>query len=1067
MQEVVINGFQLSPQQKHLWSLQQFDQTQPYRVQMAVLIEGNLDTTILKAALQNVVTRHGILGTTLGSLHGMKFPLQVLTDSSILPIQVHDLSSLEPQEQEAQIDALFQEERQLIFNVEEGSLLRTILVVMSQHKHMLLVSLPALCADMATFKNLVHEISRSYAAFLNGKELSDEPMQYINVSEWLNELLEGQDTEAGREYWHQQNFSTILTLKLPFEDQPSVKPGFKPQFLAIKIDQDKVAKLESLVQKYSTSCSIFLLTCWQILIWRLTGQSDMIVGTAYDGRNYEELEEVLGPLAKYLPLCCHLEENVQFSKILEQVSQSFDALSEWQEYFSWQEILIQNGNDKALSFFPVCFDFEEQPAKYFAADVSFLIDKQYFCIDRFKIKLSCVRNEDSLITEFHYDSNLFYVEDIKRLAGQFHTLLESVINNPEATIGKIEILSNIERQQLLVDFNNTSADYPQDKCIHHLFEKQVERTPNNTAVVFKEEQLTYTELNARANQLAHHLQSLGVGSEVLVGICVERSVEMVVGLLGILKAGGAYVPLDPAYPPERLAFMLVDSQVSVLLTQNRLLKDLPNNGALVICLDTDWETIAQESMEIPISGVTPNNLAYVIYTSGSTGRPKGVMISHRAICNHMFWMQTVFPLVETDKVLQKTPFSFDASVWEFYAPLLVGAQLIMALPGGHQDSAYLIKVIAEHKVTILQLVPSLLRMLLEERGIETCNSLKYVFCGGEALSVDLQKRFFANLDADLYNLYGPTEACIDAIVWRCKHGTHQPIVPIGRPIANTQVYILDSHLQPVPVGVPGELHIGGAGLARGYLDRPDLTDEKFIPNPFSNDPGLRLYKTGDLARYLPDGTIEFLGRTDHQVKLRGFRIELGEIEAVLSQHPAVQEVVVLAREDVPGDKRLVAYVVLNQEQASSTDELRHFLKQKLPDYMLPSAFEMLEAMPLTPNGKVDRQALPIPAQARAELQGAIVAPRTPVEDVVVGIWREVLGLEQIGIHNNFFDLGGHSLLATQIISRVRDIFQIELPLRCLFETPTVAGIALTITQMQAAQEDDEEIAQMIEEMKHL
>nr|MDZ8004603.1 amino acid adenylation domain-containing protein [Nostoc sp. DedSLP05]MDZ8100847.1 amino acid adenylation domain-containing protein [Nostoc sp. DedSLP01] len=457
---------------------------------------------------------------------------------------------------------------------------------------------------------------------------------------------------------------------------------------------------------------------------------------------------------------------------------------------------------------------------------------------------------------WEYNTDLFDASTIERMSGHFVTMLEGILANPQERISQLPILTASEQQQLLVEWNDTQVDYAFDKCIHQLFEQQVERTPNAVAVVFENQQLTYHELNCRANQLAHYLQSLGVSADVLVGICVERSLEMVVGLLGTLKAGGAYVPLDPEYPQDRLSFMLRDAQVSVLLTQQHLVESLPQHRARVVHLDKDWLLISEFSQENPIADVQPSNIAYVIYTSGSTGQPKGVILSHSNLCNHTFWMQATFPLTKKDKVLQKTPFGFDASVWEFYAPLLAGGQLLIAEPGGHTDSAYLLRLIAQQQVTTIQLVPSLLQMLLEQGGIETCHSLKHVFCGGEVLPVTLLEGLLSKLDVNLHNLYGPTETCIDATFWNCQREIYPQLVPIGRPISNTQIYILDQNLQPVPVGVPGELHIGGAGLARGYLNRPELTQEKFIPNPFAGKGSERLYKTGDLARYLTDGNIE-------------------------------------------------------------------------------------------------------------------------------------------------------------------------------------------------------------------
>jgi len=568
------------------------------------------------------------------------------------------------------------------------------------------------------------------------------------------------------------------------------------------------------------------------------------------------------------------------------------------------------------------------------------------------------------------------------------------------------------------------------------------RTPGAVAVVFEGERLTYAELNRRANQLAHCLQKLGVGPEVLVGICVERSLETVVGLLGILKAGGAYVPLDPVYPEERLAFMLEDAQVPVLLTQQRLVEGLPEHEASVVCLDMDCEAIAGESEDNLASGVIADNLAYVIYTSGSTGRPKGVAIAHRSTVALLHWAEEVFRAEDLAAVLASTSICFDLSVFELFVPLSRGGKVILT-----ENALQLPNLPAAEEVTLINTVPSAITELLRAGG-DLPASVRTVNLAGEVLRTQLVQRIYQQDTIQrVFDLYGPSEdTTYSTFALRSASGPYT----IGRPIANTQVYLLDANLRPVPVGVPGELHIGGAGLARGYLNRPELTAESFIPNPFSYGSGARLCKTGDLARYLPDGNIEFLGRIDHQVKIRGFRIELGEIEAVLGQHPDVRETAVLAREDKPGDKRLVAYVVPRDVQVPAIIELRRFLKEKLPDYMVPSAFVPLDALPLTPNGKVDRRALPVPDMARPEQEEAYVAPRTPAQEVLAGIWAEVLKLEQVGIHDDFFDLGGHSLLATQVISRVRDTFQLRLSLRNFFDGPTVADLAEIIETVRWA-----------------
>lgn len=608
-------------------------------------------------------------------------------------------------------------------------------------------------------------------------------------------------------------------------------------------------------------------------------------------------------------------------------------------------------------------------------------------------------------------------------------------------------LSRQEAKQNLVHCNKTRSEYPQEKCVHQLFEAQAQQTPDAVAVVFQEQKLTYGELNARANQLAHYLKGLGVGPEVIVGICVDRSLEMIVGLLGILKAGGAYLPLDPTYAIDRLNFMVEDAQVPVLLTQQHCLSKLPSHQAQVICLDADWDTIAANTSETPTSEVTSNNLIYVIYTSGSTGKPKGVMMNHRSICNHLFWRQRQFGLTAEDKALQNISLSFDPSVWQIFWTLCFGAQLVLPKPGGHQDGAYLAKMILEQQITVFGVVPSMLRLLLEEEGIESCQHLKHVTCGGEALSGELIERFFERLGLEtvLHNLYGPTEAAIDATFWTCQRGTNYQIAPIGQPIANAQTYILDADLQPVPVGDSGELYIGGDGLARGYLNRSDLTAEKFIPHPFSDDPTARLYKTGDLARYLPDGNIEFLGRVDYQVKIRGFRIELGEIEAILSQHPRVEQGVVIAREDEPGNKRLVAYIVTAEGESPTPNELRQFLKQTLPDHMIPAAFVQLKSFPLTPNGKIDRQALPKPEASDLASSVNYVAPRTSIEQQLVEIWQELLGIHPIGIHDNFFDLGGHSLLAARLSAQIEKGFGKKLMLSTMVTAPTIAQLAEILT----------------------
>lgn len=613
----------------------------------------------------------------------------------------------------------------------------------------------------------------------------------------------------------------------------------------------------------------------------------------------------------------------------------------------------------------------------------------------------------------------------------------------------IQLLAE-EQQLLLAKWNTTTADYPADQSIQQLFATQVDRTPDEIALILGQQPVTYRELNRQANQLAAYLRRLGVGRETLVGICMERSIEMVIGLLGILKTSGAYVPLDPAYPRERLAFMLDDAHPAVLLTQQHLLEKLPPHER-IICLDTDWHVIAQESEENVPNGVCGETIAYMLYTSGSTGTPKGVLGTHRAAINRFCWMWKAYPFERDEVCCQKTSLSFVDSVWEIFGPLLQGIRTVIIPDPLVKDPPLLLQTLATHAVTRIVLVPSLLRVLLEtsENLQDLLPLLKYWVSSGEALSLDLAKRFLKQMPTSiLLNLYGSSEVAADVTYYDVRAYTSEPGIPIGRPIANTQVYLLDEQMQPVPIGSAGELYVGGDGLARGYFNRPELTAARFVPDPFSNKPGARLYKTGDVARYLADGNIEYLSRLDHQVKLRGIRIELGEIESVLSQHAAVRQTVVMAREDLPGAMRLVAYVVLHEKQAASSDKLQNHMLKYLPDYMIPTAFVFLERLPLTPNGKLDRQALPAPQLARPTLSANFLAARTATEETIAVLWSQVLGIEQIGIHDNFFELGGHSLLALQVLSQLQAVFSVEVPMHRFLEAPTVAQLAELLQQDQ-------------------
>ncbi|MBN3925209.1 non-ribosomal peptide synthetase [Nostoc sp. NMS4] len=1052
-----MQGFRLSPQQKHLWQLQGINSL-PYHSQCAVLIEGVIDINILKQALEQVVNRHEILRTNFHCLPGMSIPLQVITNTNITWGENYDFSCCNHQQQEELLSSLFEQFNQEVFDLQHGCLLRLSLVTLSSEKYILLICLHALCADAESLNILVREISQCYAAFFNGKELDNEPLQYADLAEWQNELLEGEDTEAGRDYWRKQNIAALATLKLPWEQQTTLKSIFQPQIQSITFTPELVTQLEILVQQYNTSVSNVLLTCWQILIWRITQQSNVIIGIGSDGRNYQELEDAIGLFSKHLPISIELYKESTFIEILSKnnLADSF----KYHPYFSWENIADLASIN--LRYSPLCFEFLEQSPKYVNADTKFSIYQQSSCVEKFNIKLSCIAKNNQLIAEFYYNSNLFNSDYIEILAGQFKSILVSAIAHPELPIIQLEIISYLESKQLLYD-NNIQKEYPNNLLIHQIFEAQVKKTPDQIAVVFEEEKLTYQQLNQRANQLAHYLQEQGVGAEVLVGICLERSINMIVGILGILKASGAYIPLDSKLPAKSLASRLKDIKALFLVTNtcvaNRL-TEVANQGQLqVICLDKNWRTISNETDINPNCQVNNNHLAYILFTSGSTGKPKGVAIEHQQILNY------VYAIIDSLKLPSNSAYNFalvstlaaDLGNTVLFPAICTGGCLHIISYDRATDPVALTEYCHKYPIDCLKIVPSHLSSLLLSPTPQSILPRQRLILGGEAANWQLieQIRQLAP-NCQIFNHYGPTESTVGVLTHLITEvNLTTKTVPLGKSIANTQVYILDNNLQLTPIGIKGEIYISGAGLARCYMQHPELTADKFIPNDFSRQPGSRLYKTGDLGRYLPDGTIEFLGRKDNQVKIRGFRIELAEIEAILTQLRQVRDAVVIMREKENGDKQLIAYLVSNNSEAINLNELNNFLREHLPDYMLPSNFAILDALPLTPNGKVNRQALPAPEELSQQIKSAITAPRNPVEEVLTGIWAKILSVKQVGIEENFFELGGHSLLATQVMSQIREAFQVELPLRRLFESPTVAELAQCV---EAALREGQQLA---------
>jgi len=837
-------------------------------------------------------------------------------------------------------------------------------------------------------------------------------------------------------YWRQKLAGIPAILELPTDRPRPPVQTFRAARESILLPGSLKQALEALSEQEGVSLFVVLLAAFQTLLTRYTRQDDIVAGVAIQGREEDDARELIQPFGASVPIRTDMSGDPTFRQLLSRVSRDANSAREHRNV-PWERVVETVQPDRDASrhqLFQVLFSVEDcqfSPESEQMADPG-----RYRPVLEIDLQLQILDRPEGLAAHFTYSTDLFEAATIVRMAGHLRKLLDGIVENPDETVWRLPLLTNAERNRLVIEWNNTGMEYPRERCVHQLFEKQAARTPNATAVVFGKESLTYGELERRANQLANHLVNLGACPDSLVAICVERSLEMVVGLLGILKAGAAYVPLDPAYPRDRIGFMLENAEVPLLLTQAQLRKNLPGTASGTVLIDSDWPEIAKQSAKSPTLTLSSENRAYVIYTSGSTGKPKGVEIPHRAVVNFLTTMAERPGMSASDRLLAVTTLSFDIAGLEIYLPLTQGASLEIVSREVASDGNQLLAKLTGSGATVMQATPATWRMLLE--GGWTGDPRLKILIGGEAVSQKLASQLLQR-SASVWNVYGPTETTIWSTLSKMEAG--QSAVTIGRPIGNTEIFILDKVLQPVPIGVAGELHIGGDGLARGYLKRPGLTAEKFIGHPLNPDPKARLYKTGDLARYLPNGNIEFLGRIDHQVKIRGFRIELGEIETVLRQHSGINETVVVAREDNPGDKRVVAYFVPTRDAPPTTAELRSFLREKLPEYMLPSIFVTLRSMPLTPNGKVDRRALPAPDRAELASTGTFAAHKDAVESQLVKIWESVLGVRPIGVTDNYFELGGHSLLAVKLMNRIEEAFGKTLPIATLLQAPTIEQLA--------------------------
>lgn len=1340
-----------------------------YFQQESYSLHGALDVAALKQAWQQIIDRHSILRTSFVWERRDK-PLQIVYRRIELPWQEKDWRGLSPVEQQEHLKSFLEAGQQLAFDLSKTPLIRLTLIQMGEQDYELIWEFHHAILDKLSATRLFKEVFACYRAYQKGERAQlEQPRPFRDYITWLQR----QDRSGAEAFWRKT--LNGITAPTPFRvDHPVDGKEETYDKQTFRLSQTTTANLQSLARRHQLTLNTIIQGAWALLLSRYSGEESVVFGTTVSGRPTDLVgaESMIGLFINTLPVRVDVSPG---NTVINWLKTLQSQLVEARQYVYSPLVDVHACSEvpRGTPLFESTVVFESMSPQSSSHDPGTDFEIRNGSVYEWShFPLAAVVWPTSELTiDLWYDCRRFDLDTITRMLGHLQTLLEGVITGTEQRLSQLSLLTSTENQQLIFDWNQTDVEYAErDQCLHELFEQQAERRPEAVAVVCDDRQLTYRELNERANQLSFYLQTLGVGPEVLVGICAERSLEMVVGLLAILKAGGAYVPLDPSYPAERLRFMLADAGAPVLLTQQRLLSLLPAHDATVVCLDADWETIAQPCPAT--AAVTGENLAYMIYTSGSTGLPKGAMTTHAAIVNRLLWMQQAYQLSESDRVLQKTPLSFDVSGWELFWPLITGACMVLARPEGHKDSSYLTGLIVDQQITTLHFVPSMLQAFLEDRGVERCTTLRRVICSGEALGVNLQERFFERLGgAELHNLYGPTEAAIDVTSWRCEPNDRRSSVPIGRPIANTQLYILDERLELIPVGATGELYLGGAGLARGYHGRPELTAEKFIPDAMSGKSGSRLYRTGDVVRYGEQGEVEYLGRVDQQVKVRGHRIELGEIEAVMVRHPGIQEAVVTIHEQTPGDVRLRAYLVPDQDHAFpvrqllrfekegllagrsrlelpngreivclankeearflykeifeehcyfrsgirlndgacvfdvganigmftlfagtmskdvtvyafepvpaifevlklnsalsglnvklyecglsreaatevftyypqfpgssgrfgdpvrdrevlksgvlnmlreqsetegySSEELeaiigervserltneqitcqlktisevirennieridllkidaeksesdvlagiseddwrkidqivmevhdldqrldhisrlleshgyevnveqeawcegtelynlyarrsglerrldssaserspawssqnalltdvRRLLEEQLPEFMMPSAFIMLDALPLTPSGKIDRKALPRPDRVRPQRETAFVAPRTPLEQDLVNIWRELLGVEQIGIHDKFFELGGHSLLLTRLASRIHRTFGVEVPLRVLFNTPTVVEMTTAIAARQVEHEDQTEAHQLLAELKKL
>ncbi|MCA1615651.1 MAG: amino acid adenylation domain-containing protein [Acidobacteria bacterium] len=1039
----------LSYAQQRLWFLSQMEaDSATYNLPVAYELLGRLDVPTLERSLNEIVRRHEALRTTF-TIQGGE-PVQVVAPTLALGLPVVDLTHLSGEDQWEGLRRRANEYARRPFDLERGPLVRAALLRLSDETHYLLVLMHHIVGDAWSMGIIMSELSALYRAFRAGEPspLAELPIQYADFAVWQRESLAADATRRQLDYWKQKLAGAPPVLQLPTDHPRPSAPTDRGSSQFLLLPEGLSRAVKGLSQREGVTLFMTLLAAFDVLLYRYTGQLDISVGSPLAGRSRPEAEPLVGLFINPVALRADLSGNPSFRQLLGRVREVMLEAHANQDV-PFEKLVAELQPERSAGhtpLFQVLFILQNAPMEESAASADLVVSLGKLDVDigasKFDLTLSVEETADGrLLSYWDYKTDLFEHATITRMFGHLRELLEAVVADPDRRLSEIAILGEGERRRLLAETNATAAPFHDAACAHELFEAQAARTPDAAALFHGDARVSYRELNARANRLARHLRRLGVAPGVTVGLHMERSAEMIVALLAVMKAGGAYVPLDPAYPAERLRFMLEDSGARMLLTERRLAGSLPARDG-VVCLDAELQAVEAESGENLAAAATPSDLAYVIYTSGSTGEPKGVMIEHRGLCNLAEALARDFGIGPASRVLQFAAFSFDASVLEVFTALTTGAALVLAPQTSLLPGPALIELLRDHSVTNVILPPTALAAMPDAE----LPALRTLVVGGEECPAEVARRWAVG--RRFLNAYGPTEITVCCTVAACDEPAGR--LPVGLPIQNAEIYVLDDDGQPVPVGVPGELHVGGVGLARGYLNRPGLTAEKFVPHPFSREPGSRLYKTGDLARFRPDGQLELLGRRDRQVKVRGFRIEPGEVEAALVTHPDVREAAVVTREEPPGRKRLVAYTVPAGGRAPEADALRRHLKERLPEYMLPSAFVSLDALPLMPNGKVDRKRLPAPDGARPELGQGYVAPRTDLEKMLAEMWQAVLRVSEVGVHDNFFDLGGDSIHAAIFINGLQKRLGVVIYVVALFDAPTVAALAAHLEERHAS-----------------